>query len=208
MAKPLDRSDFPCCASCPYAQHGPWHVCVACAGETLQSIQNPCPTCSQEIGQDECFNSLCTGRAGRRHIERIEAIALHTDPFDRVIRRFKYGEKYGWALVFARLLLGHLNNCWREDDVDLIVANPGHPGRKHNAEVIRRAALQDFQDTWPKGSRMRARPLFMTKETAMSMRSRPGSRSRSIRRRSNRPSAEPSNNTGAGPPRPATPAGT
>ena len=42
MAKPLDRSDIPDCASCPYAQHGPWHVCVACAAETLQSIQSPC----------------------------------------------------------------------------------------------------------------------------------------------------------------------
>ena len=122
---------------------------MACAAESLQSIQNPCPICSQETGQDECFNRLCTGRAGRLHIERIEAIALHTDPLDRVIRGFKYGEKYGWALVFSRLLLGHLNNRWREDDVDLIVANPGHPGRKHNAEVIRRAVLQDFHDRWP-----------------------------------------------------------
>ena len=149
MAKPPDRSDFPDCASCPYAQHGPWHVCVTCAGETLLSIQTPCPICSQEIDQSECFNSLCAGRAGRRHIERIEAIALHIDPLDRVIRRFKYGKKQGWALIFARLLIGHLNNRWQPNDVDLIIANPGHPGREHNAEVIRSAALQDFHDRWP-----------------------------------------------------------
>ena len=167
MATPLDRSDFPDCPSCPYAQHGPWHICVACASETLQSIQTPCPICSQEIDQDECFNSLCTGRAGQRHIERIEAIALHTDPLDRVIRRFKYGEKYGWALVFARLLLGHLNNRWQEDDVDLIVANPGHPGRKHNAEVIRRAVLQDLHDSWPFDD-PNSPTLVKEKETAQS----------------------------------------
>ena len=149
MAKPLDRSDFPGCASCPYAQHGPWHVCVACAAETLQSIQNPCPTCSQEIGQGKCFNRLCTGSAGRRHIERIEAIALHTDPLDRVIKGYKYLGGTGWALIFARLLIGHLNNRWRVSDVDLIIANPGHAGRQHNAEVLRLAALQDFHDRWP-----------------------------------------------------------
>ena len=149
MAKPLDRSDFPDCASCPYAQHGPWHVCVACAAETLHSIQNPCPICSQEIDQDECFNRLCAGSARRRHIERIEAVALHTEPLDRVIRRFKYEDKSGWALIFSRLLIGYLNNRWRPDAVDLIIANPGHPGREHNAEVIRRAALQDFHDRWP-----------------------------------------------------------
>ena len=129
MAKPRDRSDFPGCGSCRYAQHGPWHVCVACAGETLQSIRNPCPICSQQIDQGTCVNRLCTGRADQRHIERIEAIALHTDPLDRVIRRFKYEEKYGWALIFARLLIGHLNNRWWEDNVDLIIANPGSPGR-------------------------------------------------------------------------------
>lgn len=149
MAKPLDRSDFPGCASCPYAQQGPWHVCVTCAAETLQSIQNPCPICSQEIGQDECFNRLCTGRAGQRSIERIEAIALHTDPLDKVIKGHKYRGGTGWALIFARLLIGHLNNRWRPNDVDLIIANPGHPGREHNAQVIRRAALQDFHDRWP-----------------------------------------------------------
>ena len=149
MAKPLDRSDFPDCASCPYAQHGPWHVCVACAAETLQSIQTPCPVCSQEIDENECFNRLCTGSAGRRHIERIEAIALHTDPLDLVIRRFKYKERYGWALIFARLLIGHLNNRWQPGEVDLIIPNPGHPGREHNRHVIRSAALQDFHKRWP-----------------------------------------------------------
>ena len=149
MGKPLDRSDFPDCASCPYAQHGPWHVCVACAGETLRSIQHPCPICSQETGEGTCFNRLCTGSVSERHIERIEAIALHTDPLDRVIRRFKYEEKYGWALIFARLLIGHLNNRWQRDDVDLIIANPGHPGREHNRHVIRNAALQDFHKRWP-----------------------------------------------------------
>lgn len=149
MAKPLDRSDFPDCRGCPYAQHGPWHVCVACAAETLQSIQNPCRICSQEIDQGNCFNNLCTGKAGRRYVERIEAAALHTDPLDRVIRRFKYEKKQGWALIFARLLIGHLNNRWHPNDVDLIIANPGHPGREHNAEVIRRAAMQDFRDRWP-----------------------------------------------------------
>lgn len=149
MAKPRDRSDFPGCASCPYAQQGPWHVCVACAAETLRSIQNPCPTCSQEISYDKCFNNLCIGRAGPRHIERIEAIALHTDPLNRVIRGHKYLGGTSWALIFARLLIGHLNSGWHPDAVDLVIANPGHPGRQHNAQVIQRAALQDFHDRWP-----------------------------------------------------------
>ena len=66
-----------------------------------------------------------------------------------MIRRFKYDERHGWAFIFARLLIGHLNHRWGEDDVDLIIANPGSPGREHNAEVIRRAVVQDFHDRWP-----------------------------------------------------------
>ena len=149
MAKPPDRSDFPGCRECPYAQHGPWHVCVACAGETLQSIRNPCPICSQQTDQGMCVNKLCTGDAGPHHIERIEAIALHIPPLDRMIRRFKYEQKTGWALIFARLFIGHLNTRWDPDDVDLIIANPGHPEREHNSLVIKSAGLQDLHGRWP-----------------------------------------------------------
>ena len=111
--------------------------------------RTPAPSARSRSIRARASTGSVRGRADQRHIERIEAIALHTDPLDRVIRRFKYEEKYGWALVFARLLIGHLNNRWREDNVDLIIANPGSPGREHNAAVIGRAVLQDVHDKWP-----------------------------------------------------------
>ena len=90
----------------------------------------PTPICAQERRGETCRNRLCRGDAGPRYVDGIEAITLHQPPLDRVVSRYKYQGKIGWAIIFARLLTGHLNLEWSPDDVDLIIANPPGPSRK------------------------------------------------------------------------------
>lgn len=149
MAKPLDRLDFPNCEFCPYVQQGRWTVCIQCASESLQSITDPCPICSQDRAGQQCRNRLCTGSEEQRFIERIEAITLHVEPLTRIVHRYKNEGKHGWAQIFARLLLGHLETHWEHEDVDLIVANPSGPDRVHTSRVLASAQVQDFFDWWP-----------------------------------------------------------
>ena len=149
MPRLPDRNDFPHCKGCPYLNPGQWTICAPCAAEQLSAIQDPCPICSQERGGGQCHNRLCTGPAGRRHFEGITAITLHNDPLVDVMRRFKYSGMTGWGMIFARLLIGHLHETWDPDDVDLIIANPPSPGRKHTTLVIGHAATYDTADDWP-----------------------------------------------------------
>lgn len=149
MSKPEGRRDFPDCKFCRYVQQGPWWVCVECASETLRSITDPCPICSQERAGQQCRNRLCTDSEDNRFIKRIEAITLFVDPLTQVVRKYKYGNKTGWAQIFARLLLGHLESRWLFEDVDLIVSNPSGPNRDHTGRVLKSAWFQDVLDEWP-----------------------------------------------------------
>lgn len=149
MAPPADRHDFPNCRGCPYVNPGQWTICVPCAAEQLSSIQDPCPICAQERRHGHCHNRLCTRPASSRHFEGITAITLHNDPLVDVMHRFKYRDKTGWGMIFARLLIGHLYETWDPADVDLIIANPPNPGRNHTTLVIEHAATYDTADDWP-----------------------------------------------------------
>ena len=149
MARLADRHDFPDCAGCPYVNPGQWTICVPCAAEQLSSIEDPCPICAQERRDAPCHNRLCAGRAGPRHIEGVTAITLHNAPLVHVMQRYKYQDKTGWGMIFARLLIGHLHRTWRPLDVDLIIANPPSPGRRHTTLVIEYAATYDTADEWP-----------------------------------------------------------
>ncbi len=65
------------------------------------------------------------------------------------MHRFKYRDKTGWGMIFARLLIGHLYETWDPAHVDLIIANPPNPGRNHTTLVIEHAATYDTADDWP-----------------------------------------------------------
>ena len=149
MRRPAGRSDFPDCPTCPYLSPGHWSTCFPCAYEQLAEIRDPCPICAQELRGEPCRNRLCTGDAGPRYVDGIEAITLHQAPLDRVVSRYKYQGKIGWAIIFARLLTGHLNLEWSPDDVDLIIANPPGPSRDHTTRVLQIAAWADLDDRWP-----------------------------------------------------------
>ena len=149
MLKPKDREDFPNCVRCPYVQHGTWRVCVPCATELLSLITDPCPICSQERAGEQCRNRLCRGQEGEVAIEQIRAITLFQEPLRKIVHKYKYEEKVGWAVIFARLLLGHMETNWTRDDVDLIVANPSSQSRGHVSQVLESAKVQDVLGSWP-----------------------------------------------------------
>lgn len=82
------------------------------------------------------MNNLCQS-PDTRHIDRIDAITLNEPPLEEVMRRYKYEEKIGWAPIFARLLVGHLETSWKLDRVDIVIANPSNPDREHIRRVFR-----------------------------------------------------------------------
>jgi len=145
---------FPRCPKCSYLRAGPAHICVACAGQTFEAIpRNACPVCSQLLDVDgTCPNWLCGDSA--RRISRIHAISYQSGPLRNVISRYKYDGRYGWALIFGRLVLGWLETYGGASPPGLIVANPtyaGPGGRSlaHTELVLEVAAHQDVQRTWP-----------------------------------------------------------
>ena len=149
MRRLIDRNDFPVCKTCPYLDPGHWSICFSCAYEQVATITDPCPVCAQERQGEDCRNKLCTGEAGERYINRIEAMTLYQAPLDEVIKRYKYRNKSGWAIIFARLLIGHLNLQWSIRGIDLILANPPGPSRDHTTRVLQDAALADLDRCWP-----------------------------------------------------------
>lgn len=145
---------FPGCPSCPYLQAGTATECYTCARATFTVASNPCPVCTREMADPDgtCGNPLCND--SRRHIERVEAIAVKTGPLDAKIQLLKYGGKIGWATIFGRVLLGHLQANHRPDEFDLIIANPTFigPGSEtlvhHTELVVEAAAQQDVHGLW------------------------------------------------------------
>lgn len=115
----------------------------------MPDIRDPCPICAQELNGESCRNNLCIGFAGTVFLEGIEAITLHQTPLNLVVSRYKYQGKTGWALIFARLLMGYINRHWSPNRVDLIIANPPGPGSDHTTRVIHEAAQADLDNLWP-----------------------------------------------------------
>lgn len=150
----LEPAGFPNCARCPLLNQGSPSVCSACARKTLPKVSTTaCPVCSQATVAGRCGNRLCSDRD--RVIERIDAIAMYTDPLSVQIQRYKYQHKSGWATIFARILLGHLDDYLFSNSpsghFDVLVANPTHPSRKvrHTELVLERAAAENIFDYWP-----------------------------------------------------------
>lgn len=87
-----------------------------------------------------------------RVLDKVDAIAMDTGALNTVIRRYKYQGKYGWAIIFGRLLLGYLERTTTPDRVGLVMANPtwtDDGGLGHTERVIHEAARWDIAGRWP-----------------------------------------------------------
>jgi predicted amidophosphoribosyltransferase len=113
--------------------------------------QRRCPICSQSVDRvTGCRNRLC--RASARHIERISAIATYSGDLADKIRRLKYDGKWGWAIIFGRLVTGWLDENREPGHIGAIVANPTYPavgGVQHTEVVLHAAQREDLLARWP-----------------------------------------------------------
>lgn len=150
---------FPHCPQCAWLDTAQWAVCYSCARETIDPVpDDACPTCSQRRVSAEaaCRNKLC--RSSERVIAGIQALSMLSDPLEGKIKRYKYPDagmpKTGWARIFGRLLLGHLESHYESRDVGLVVAMPtwtGPGGRPfaHTERVLQEAERWDAYARWP-----------------------------------------------------------
>jgi predicted amidophosphoribosyltransferase len=117
-----------------------------------------------------CPNWLCNDPA--RRIKRIRAIAYFSGELRTAIQRYKYDKKYGWSLIFGRLLAAWLDRNGRDCPPDLIIANPTYLGDDgasldHTQRVIEADATEDVLGEWPFGVQA-TRALQKTRATRKS----------------------------------------
>jgi len=87
-----------------------------------------CPVCEQTALRDgHCANDWC-GR-GDRWFSLVWTIAPHASSLRAAIAEYKYRDRRGWAAVFARLLVGYLDERmpWF-DDYDVLTGVPVYTG--------------------------------------------------------------------------------
>jgi predicted amidophosphoribosyltransferase len=70
------------------------------------------------------------------------------------IHSYKYEGRGGWAVIFARLLVGWLEANATHDPPDLIVANPTyidppHADLGHIEKIVAAASIEDYEGRWP-----------------------------------------------------------
>ena len=98
--------------------------------------------------EGECGNPLCKDGVLSRGWEVIYAVAMRSGTLQEVISRYKYEGLKGWAWIFARALVGYLEQELLLDDWDLIIPMPtfiGEGGRDwdHIDLVLERALVEN-----------------------------------------------------------------
>jgi predicted amidophosphoribosyltransferase len=139
------------CGQCAYFSSGPPAICQRCAAETLEpAAPYYCTVCGQAVASayDRCINGLCNDPG--RWFHHNEAIAMKTGPLDRAIQDLKYNGRWGWGIIFARVLLGYLDTHPNVASADRIIPmpafNPSNEPRQdidHAGWVIKCAIIQD-----------------------------------------------------------------
>jgi predicted amidophosphoribosyltransferase len=124
---------------------GPAWLCQWCAAQTLEpAAPYYCAVCGQalESAASRCGNVLC--RATDRTFAFNRAIAMKTGTLDSAIKLHKYQGRVGWAIIFARVLLGYLDSHPDVSNAGLIIPMPAAtPGHGHTGRVIQSAIEQD-----------------------------------------------------------------
>lgn len=120
-------------------------LCQWCAAQTLEpAAPYYCKVCGQalESATSPCGNALC--HAADRAFVFNRAIAMKTGALDTAIKHHKYQGRVGWATIFARVLLGYLDDHPDVSSADLIIPMPAaNHENDHASRVIRSAMEQD-----------------------------------------------------------------
>ena len=126
-------------------------VCYACFCAWSRQINRCCNTCGRadlELGL--CQNPLCNRD---RWYDRNITISYREGVLHNRMDAYKFNGRRGWALIFARILLGFMNaNVQTFQGYDLIIANPAYPpGQAATSDTGRvlSIASQIDQYAWP-----------------------------------------------------------
>ncbi|MGD0983212.1 MAG: ComF family protein [Acidimicrobiales bacterium] len=160
---PKPRS-FGECRSCAYREGGSAAICFTCASRQVELVGGGhCRICDQRLPASGCCsNYWCHRPSSDRYFEFVYAIAMRSGALQAAINRYKYQGQKGWASIFARVLVGYLDESpgivqgW-----DAIIASPTYTGRgsrrswDHIALILQRAAVE-AGGRWPirEGSRL------------------------------------------------------
>ncbi len=153
---PPEPAGFGACAQCAYRTTGTAETCFKCASRRLTDIDaaKNCQICDGTVGPSgECGNPLCNRPSAERGWDYIYAIAMRSGELERTISRYKYQDRHGWGRIFARIVVGYLND--REqifNDYDLIIPSPtfvgeGGRSRDHIGFILEWAKQEDPH--WP-----------------------------------------------------------
>jgi len=142
------------CDRCPYRETGTPSICYECAGDSMEALSHRrCQVCDLPLTTPSCGNPICNWED--RWFDRNHSIAMRSGVIEGAIKRYKYYDKIGWSLIFARVLLGFLDeNREGFEDFDMILPSPtfldGSQGRTwhHTRRVLRDASTYAEQD-WP-----------------------------------------------------------
>jgi len=154
-----DPLGFGKCAKCPYVLTGTAEICFSCAAQTMENLaRRRCEVCDHPTEGTSCGNPVCGWTD--RFFDRNYAIAQDSRKLNEVIRKYKYKDVKGWAIIFARVLVGYLDaNRACFSGYDLIVSSPTYIGGRrswdHTGLVLEQAAEQTG-DRWPFDSTPRA----------------------------------------------------
>jgi predicted amidophosphoribosyltransferase len=145
------------CRSCLFNESGWAELCFACARRTMDPLAvDRCWVCDRPLAPDEsaCGNVLCS--SDDRWFSWNIAISMRTGQLKTAIDRYKYQDRWGWALIFGRVVAGFLEEravLFRQ--FGLITASPtfvGTGGRSfdHTRRVLTQAATEVSPDgDWP-----------------------------------------------------------
>jgi predicted amidophosphoribosyltransferase len=150
-------SGFGNCGSCLYRDSGSAAICFACAAQTVEHVSdNRCVICDQRLTEDtSCTNHWCRQADDVRGFGVVFAIAMRTGALEDAINRYKFGDKYGWASIFGRVVVGYLDEHSKIfEQYGLIVASPTYlgPGARrtfdHIGSILAAAKVEDVRG-WP-----------------------------------------------------------
>jgi predicted amidophosphoribosyltransferase len=148
--RPPDPLGIGRCRECPYLTVGTSEICYRCARQTIEPLapaERRCVTCDLELDETGvCGNPICSWSLKQRFFQWNYAIAMRSGVLQKAINDFKYNNKWGWRDIFARVLVGFLDDAWKTfESFDLIVASPtyleprGDRRYDHTRDVIRAA---------------------------------------------------------------------
>ena len=122
-------------------------VCPECRKKLTVITEPRCIHCGKPLDREE--QEYCADcRKKDSYITQGRALWVHSDPVPRAVYRFKYHNRRGYGVVFAREMAGHYEEWIRKCKIDLIVPVPLHPSKKrkrgfNQAEILAKTLSEE-----------------------------------------------------------------